>query len=141
MNFVDVGASAVGTKVLRLTSTDMQGEIDVPIAQNVASVDGPHKLGIRPDNIELVDKGEGHIAGQVTLVERLGTESQVHIILDNNQTFTVIARGTHPAAVGDRVYLKFPAQHCHVFDDDGQAYPRQLDAETRSLIDRQKSAA
>lgn len=139
MNFLDVSAKISGEKELTVSAKELSGEIKVALEAAASDVAGPHTLGIRPDNIELVAQDEAHMSGQVLLVERLGTESQVHIKLENGQTFVAIARGTHPAATGDRVYLKFPAQHCHIFNGEGQAYPRELDAETRSLIDRQKS--
>ena len=141
MNFLDVEARALDGAHIRLAGQSLNHSITVELDNAVSSVQpGSHTLGIRPDNVELVDAENAHVHGQVALVERLGTESQVHLTLDNAKPFTVITRGTHPVVAGERVHLKFPAQHCHVFNSVGEALPRALDAETRSLIDRQKQS-
>ncbi|WP_299346543.1 ABC transporter ATP-binding protein [uncultured Maritalea sp.] len=141
MNFLKVDARTVGARQIEISgqslglpiTVEMRSELKEPSA-------GQHTLGVRPDNIEFVSEADAHVHGQVVLVERLGTESQVHLTLDDGQQFTVITRGTHPVVANDRVHLRFPAQHCHIFNPEGEAIPRALDAETRSLIDRQKGS-
>lgn len=141
MNFLSVDATLEGARSVRLGGDELNSTIDVALNVPISEMQkSGHILGIRPDNVELVAEHEAHVHGQVVLVERLGTESQVHLNLDNGQSFTIITRGTHPVSSGERVHLKFPAQHCHIFDAAGEALPRALDAETRSLIDRQKQS-
>ncbi len=141
MNFLDVDASQKNAGNVGLSGQSLNPEIVVELERPIADFQGgTHTLGIRPDNVELVAEQDAHVHGKVVLVERLGTESQVHLTLDNGQPFTIITRGTHPVASGERVHLNFPAQHCHIFNAEGEALPRALDAETRSLIDRQKQS-
>ena len=51
---------------------------------------------------------------------------------------TAVVRGTHPVANGETVHLRLPAQHCYLFDAEGKAVPRRLDAETQALITNEK---
>ena len=95
-------------------------------------------LGIRPDRVEIVPAGEGELVGAVRLVERLGTESHVHLSLEDGRAFTAVVRGTHPVANGETVHLRLPAQHCYLFDAEGRAVRRRLDAETEALIVNEK---
>lgn len=142
MNFVEVNVAQENATNLRVSSSKLTGEITISLAMHCAlrGAGERHTLGIRPDDAELVEAGQAHVSGHVDLVERLGTESQVHITLDDGASFTVITRGTHPIANDERVYIRFPNEHCHIFDADGMAYPRALNGETRSLIEKQKSS-
>ncbi|WP_109314472.1 ABC transporter ATP-binding protein [Pseudovibrio ascidiaceicola] len=142
MNMMKVNASAINEMSIALTSESISGSILFQLSAPVQQVPNqPHTFGIRPENVGLVGEADSHMSGNVELVERLGTESQVHVRLDSGQGITVVTRGTHPVNMGDRVHLNFPAEHCHLFDPEGEAYPRQLDGETRSLIERQETAA
>jgi multiple sugar transport system ATP-binding protein len=142
MNFMSVNVVQDGASVLTASSTKLKSNISIELAKSadLRGAGREHTLGIRPDDAELVSEELAHVSGQVQLVERLGTESQVHITLDDGAEFTAITRGTHPIANGERVHIKFPSEHCHIFDADGMAYPRALNGETRSLIEKQKSS-
>jgi len=92
----------------------------------------------RPGTSERGPAGAGAVAGSVRLVERLGTESHVHISLDDGRAITAVVRGTHPVVNGEAVHLRLPPQHCYLFDADGKAVRRHLDAETQALIHHEK---
>ncbi|KZL01522.1 Maltose/maltodextrin import ATP-binding protein MalK [Pseudovibrio sp. Ad5] len=142
MNMMKVNANAINEMNVALTSESISGSISFQLSAPVQQVpDQPHTFGIRPENVGLVEEAESHMSGNVELVERLGTESQVHVRLNSGQGLTAVTRGTHPVNMGDRVHLNFPAEHCHLFSPEGEAYPRKLDGETRSLIERQETAA
>ncbi|KZL28463.1 ABC transporter ATP-binding protein [Pseudovibrio sp. Ad37] len=142
MNMMKVNANAINEMSIALTSESISGSISFQLSTPVQQVpDQPHIFGIRPENVGLVEEANSHMSGNVELVERLGTESQVHVRLDSGQGLTAVTRGTHPVNMGDRVHLNFPAEHCHLFSPEGEAYPRKLDGETRSLIERQETAA
>ncbi|MBL9051689.1 MAG: sn-glycerol-3-phosphate ABC transporter ATP-binding protein UgpC [Tabrizicola sp.] len=92
----------------------------------------PVTLGIRPDRLELAS--EGQLSGTIRLAERLGTENHLHIDLATGGSVVVITDGTHPARARDKVQLRIPPSDAHVFDAEGKALPRRLDAATEALI-------
>jgi len=92
----------------------------------------PVTLGIRPDRLEIAS--EGQLPGTIRLAERLGTENHLHIDLSTGGQVVVITDGTHPARARDTVRLRIPPADAHVFDSNGQALPRKLDAATEALI-------
>ncbi len=142
MNLIKVNANIINEVSIALTSENLFGSISFQLSAPTQQVPAqPHIIGIRPENVRLVEESGSHMSGNVELVERLGTESQVHVRLGSGQGLTVVTRGTHPVNMGERVHLRFPAEHCHLFNPEGKAYPRQLDGETRSLIERQETAA
>ncbi len=99
----------------------------------------PVTLGIRPDRLEIAD--EGQLTGTIRLAERLGTENHLHIALSSGGSVVVITDGTHPARAGDQVKLRIPPADAHVFDADGIALPRRLDAATEALISEPEGPA
>ena len=139
MNFVEATVGALDGAHVTLSGGGLKQPV-VFEAEGAATLgrDGKVTLGIRPDKVEIVPAGEGALAGTVRLVERLGTESHVHLSLEDGHDFTAVVRGTHPVANGETVHLRLPAQHCYLFDAEGQAVRRRLDAETEALIVNEK---
>ncbi len=138
MNFFDVlGVSAEGSGIA-LSGGGLMRPLTFEADQPASRTSGKFTLGIRPDKIEIVNAGEGDIGGTVRLVERLGTESHVHISLEDGRAITAVVRGTHPVANGEMVHLRLPPQHCYLFDAEGNAVRRRLDAETQALVDHEK---
>ena len=137
MNFVEAEvARQEGTHI-----TLSGGGLKQPVvfeADTTPAIAGKVTLGIRPDRIEIVPASEGELAGTVRLVERLGTESHVHLSLEDGRDMTAVVRGTHPVANGETVHLCLPPQHCYLFDAEGRAVRRRLDAETEALIANEK---
>ena len=139
MNFVEATVAGQDGAAVMLSGAGLKQPV-VFEAEGVAALSGGSKvtLGIRPDKIEIVPAGEGALVGTVRLVERLGTESHVHLSLEDGRDFTAVVRGTHPVANGETVHLRLPAQHCYLFDAEGRAVRRRLDAETQALIVNEK---
>jgi multiple sugar transport system ATP-binding protein len=136
MNFLPVRRAAQTANSVTLTAPAIRGGITVPTATQGQALPpaGSVTLGIRPDRMQIVAEGDGHLAGTVKLMERLGTESHAHIDLADGTTLVIITDGTHPARAHDRVGIRIPGEHAHVFDDQGQAIRRALDPEAERLL-------
>ncbi|MDQ0322776.1 multiple sugar transport system ATP-binding protein [Pararhizobium capsulatum DSM 1112] len=139
MNFVEATIASLDAGRITLSGGGLKQAVTFE-AESATAMTAASKatLGIRPDKIEIVSAGEGELSGTVRLVERLGTESHVHIGLDDGRPMTAVVRGTHPVANGQAIHLRLPPQHCYLFDAEGQAVRRVLDAETQSLITNEK---
>jgi multiple sugar transport system ATP-binding protein len=81
-------------------------------------------VGIRPECLSL-GKASGALAfhGEVTLLERLGSEALAHVRLRGERNDTVIAKlaGDAPLATGAHITLSAQASACHLFDAAGNA--------------------
>ncbi len=77
-----------------------------------------HSLGIRPEALELTED-PGDLAGEVSHVERLGSETLIYVATSDHGLLTVRCFGQQAPAVGARLGLRLdPAQAFH-FDAAG----------------------
>ena len=139
MNFVEATVASQDGARITLTGGGLKQPVVFEAGSSPTFATGSKAtLGIRPDKIEIVSAGEGELTGTVRLVERLGTESHVHLSLEDGREMTAVVRGTHPVANGETVHLRLPPQHCYLFDAEGRAVRRRLDPETQALIHHEK---
>jgi multiple sugar transport system ATP-binding protein len=83
-------------------------------------------LGVRPEDLFLADDGavgSGVLRGEVSLLERLGGEAIVHVILGGAPGETLVAKLPGDVALAARqpVALRLNGATCHLFDQSGQA--------------------
>ena len=71
------------------------------------------KLGIRPQHLRLDAKGK--LAGKVTLVERLGTETIVELVTTSGTVFRFTSPDAPDLHVGDEAGFSFDADKAHLF--------------------------
>jgi multiple sugar transport system ATP-binding protein len=78
--------------------------------------DGPHVVGVRPEDLTVDDAG-GHVAATVILVEALGHERLLSCRLGGGERVVARLPGTgREYAEGDEVHLAAPAHRRHRFD-------------------------
>ena len=73
-------------------------------------------LGIRPEHLQILPAGQGHISGEVYVVEPMGREQVVDIRL-GERVLRAIAPPTFSAGIGDAVGIGFNVDRLHLFDD------------------------
>lgn len=95
-------------------------------------------FGIRPEHTEIVGgdaSGVGIIDGKVAYVEQLGEASFIYLTMEGlkeGQHVIVRQEGDTAISEGDTVHVRFPSQHCHLFNDQGKAYKRLIDISKQS---------
>ncbi len=77
------------------------------------------EIGIRPEHCEIVAAGEGNIDGKVHLVERLGSQTFVHVQTAMGAV-TVQAAAHIPIALGDQASVSIDASKAHLFNEQGE---------------------
>lgn len=82
-------------------------------------------LGIRPEHI-LIDP-QGAITGMVTISERLGAITLLHVRLTDGQMIVVQTGGDNTDRADTPIRLTLGEEHCHLFDADGMALAREAD--------------
>jgi multiple sugar transport system ATP-binding protein len=110
-----VEAGASGTMVA-LSSGQ---RTSVPVEAGTAHPGDSVTLGIRPEGLH-IDPG-GMIPAAVSLVERLGGLTLLHVKTDGDQEMTVQIEGSAPVRAHDQISLAVDAAACHLFDKAGQA--------------------
>ena len=94
------------------------GTIALPVPPGALQPGDSLTLGIRPEHIEVADGG---LAFAVTLTEQLGGNTVLYGTLPSGQPLVVQLVGQASIKRGDTLSVRFPPQHCHVFDQLGQA--------------------
>ncbi|MCQ3811960.1 MAG: ABC transporter ATP-binding protein [Acidimicrobiia bacterium] len=116
MNLVEV--SSEGTDGLRLGSLALP--LDEQTAHDLAALDaGDYTVGVRPEHLQLASEG---IAGEVTVVEELGSESYVHVTVEHQGgplLLVVRAEGETMTQRGDNVLISCRGP-VHVFAPNGE---------------------
>ncbi|NRA87348.1 MAG: sn-glycerol-3-phosphate ABC transporter ATP-binding protein UgpC [Rhizobiales bacterium] len=91
-------------------------EVDVSLALNEVA-----HFGIRPEHISIVGVNEGHAIGEADVVERLGSDSNIYVNVENIGQILVRYHGDISLEVGDKFGLKFNLDRSHLFDLNGMA--------------------
>jgi len=80
-------------------------------------------LGIRPEHLLLSEEGENQLSATVSLVERLGDHTLIHLAWQETQLVLRAANENTPQ-VGETISLTLLPQHCHLFDANDEALQR-----------------
>jgi multiple sugar transport system ATP-binding protein len=93
-------------------------------------------LGVRPEDAVLAGANEAAtFRGRVSVVERLGGETLVHLQLDGApEQFTLKVAGDIGIERGAPVGVRIDTSHCHVFDATGRSLGAETAATPRSGI-------
>lgn len=76
-------------------------------------------IGIRPEHIK-ISGTDGAWNGSVSLVERLGSDTIIHVKTDDGRILSVRETGQHDYTLGSALGLVPLEQHLHRFDLDGR---------------------
>ena len=94
--------------------------LNVPVESGAARRGDAVTLGIRPEGLHKAQ--DGVITADVTLVERLGGLTLLHIKAEGGQDMTVQIEGSDATKIQEQVRLGVDKGACHLFDKNGQAF-------------------
>jgi multiple sugar transport system ATP-binding protein len=80
---------------------------------------GAKTIGVRPEHLD-ISTSAGKWAGRVSVVERLGSDTFLHVTVDGHDQMTVRGPGEISLRHGDPVYLTPQADKAHRFGADGK---------------------
>ena len=102
--------------------------VDVPGATRSTLAGASLSLGIRPEHIAIGD-GDAVMVVTPSVVEYLGQQTIGYAPLPNrDETFCFVFSGTQMVEDDIPINVSFATSDCHLFDADGQALPRRVDA-------------
>ncbi len=80
---------------------------------------GVHAIGVRPEHLAVVSPAESDWRAQVSAVERLGSDTFLHLRSDKLGPLVARAGGDHAVEIGDEVGLRPDPARLHRFDASG----------------------
>jgi multiple sugar transport system ATP-binding protein len=107
---------------------DAGTHIYLPRVSPTLSVGDPVTLGIRPEHLDLAQPGQCQLAVTADVSERLGSDTFCHVVTDSREPLTLRIRGDLRSQYGERLNLLLDAQYCHLFDAQGVAVAKPLQA-------------
>ncbi|SEO46561.1 multiple sugar transport system ATP-binding protein [Halogranum amylolyticum] len=116
MNFLDVAVEDSGNAV-RLTQTEgpLDYQLSGDVAARVREADvSEFTLGIRPEDVEVVDGGPNAVETTVGVVEPIGSDNYLH--LDVGTDFIARVDSDVEPASGDVIQITFDQSDLHLFD-------------------------
>ncbi|WP_336366796.1 maltose/maltodextrin ABC transporter ATP-binding protein MalK [Marinobacter sp. C2H3] len=124
MNFIDCTVTAASSQSV---SVRLPGDLNLTLPVNGGALtDGETvTLGIRPEHLTENEESDLYLQGEVTVVERLGYQTLVHLDVANvDGVLTMRTDGGNPVQEGGQMTLGLSATRCHLFQQDGTACPR-----------------
>ena len=115
-----IGESTALPVVVRAGRVEFEGQaLSVP-ASEVS--DGPARLLVRPQDVELVDAASGVVVGDVVAMRRSGSNRRIDVCVGADRSrIEALVSPQHEIAVGDRVGLAF-RRHA-LFPDEAPVAP------------------
>jgi multiple sugar transport system ATP-binding protein len=128
MNFVKGKVLSVDARGVTVDYGEAK-PVAIPVGGGIAGVGDTVTLGIRPEHL-----GEGGgfglpLTGTVEAVELLGEASFVHVRREDGTALIARSPGDSQAQIGAKVTVSTGADHLHLFDTEGQAFPRHSKAD------------
>ncbi len=101
----------------------------LPLPPLLAAPGRSLRIGVRPQDLRLVEPEKGTLCARVEVVEALGGTRIVHAALDSGVRVSVVEAGTAPSRRGERVGIEVPHERLHVFDaESGRRVNAEPDA-------------
>ncbi|HEY0212547.1 MAG TPA: ABC transporter ATP-binding protein [Paenirhodobacter sp.] len=79
---------------------------------------GAHVIGIRPEDW-VISRTEGRVKGRVTVAEHLGSDTYLHITLEDGNHIVARSPGEFPVIVGEELFLTGAEGRIYKFDEQG----------------------
>ncbi|GEA50712.1 maltose/maltodextrin import ATP-binding protein MalK [Vibrio inusitatus NBRC 102082] len=124
MNFISVHAIEASAEHVKV-ELENKTAFNIPVDGSTVNVGDRMSLGIRPEHLLMSDSSEATIEGEVTIVEKLGQETQVYLSVESADTDINFRQpDTLQVEPGDKYAIGIDPKRCHLFHDDGRACRR-----------------
>lgn len=127
MNFLDSTVTQITSKGVTVTINETNETVHANISSQQLSVGESVTLGIRPEhilvNVNKSDEYHSILHRKITLIERLGEQTYLHLATSTDNSMMVKVHGNSLLNPKDDIQLSVPAEYCHIFTADGLAVP------------------
>jgi multiple sugar transport system ATP-binding protein len=119
MNLLSGRIDSVGAGTVVISGHDM-ARVEVAADADAFAVGDSVTLGMRPQQLDLGESGS--LVGQVVLVERLGSETNVSVNLPSGANILAVLEGDRVLQPGQVVTFGFAPSQAVIFDKSGRAH-------------------
>lgn len=123
MNFLTVEALEASANGVSVRSPDF-GTALIPVVGDKVRPGDLLALGIRPESVRVGEGCTATLRGQTSLVERLGHETFIEVVMAGGHTVTALVDGKTLIEMCVDVTIGFDPVECHLFDSSGDALRR-----------------
>ncbi len=124
MNFLPVTVKAAEKDRVQVELTG-QTMFWLPVDGTGVTAGDDMVLGIRPEHLLNVGNADHQLSGEIQVVEQLGNETHIHLLLNGLETQLVYRHHDVAEVVEGTAYqVGLPAARCHLFHADGHACTR-----------------
>ncbi|MFC0178754.1 maltose/maltodextrin ABC transporter ATP-binding protein MalK [Thorsellia kenyensis] len=126
MNFLPVKVTAIEPDRLEVElPSPNKKRAWIPVDTTGVKPDSIVSLGIRPEHLLPAELGDVTLEGNITVVEQLGNETQIHIDIPSIKS-QLVYRQNDVILVeeGTEFSVGLPLHRCHIFKEDGTACRR-----------------
>ena len=131
MNFLN-GKLVEATSSHARIELDAGNSVTIPVDASNGQAGSTVTVGVRPEDLGKA-QGDFSLPMQVNVAERLGGSSYLYGHCGGMDNFVVQRSGLDPSTSGDAVDIVVSQEDCHVFGDDGHAFPRLTSAGRQSV--------
>ena len=136
MNFLTVEALEASANGVSVRSPDF-GTALIPVVGDKVRPGDLLTLGIRPESVRVGEGCTATLRGQTSLVERLGHETFIEVVMAGGHTVTALVDGKTLIEMCVDVTIGFDPVECHLFDSSGDALRR---LQVPEIADYQRAA-
>jgi multiple sugar transport system ATP-binding protein len=119
MNLVPVTVSDAQKDKVTVQSDNVR-QVVFPVSMHDLKAGDELVLGIRPQHMTIVESG-GSIVGKVEVVEHLGDETVLNVLLPAGDAVIVTVQGTARVKLGETLELDLVSEEAHLFLTSGPA--------------------
>ena len=123
MNFLTVEAVEASRDGVTVRSPDL-GTVLIPVVGDKVRPGDSLTLGVRPESVRVGEGRDASLRGQTSLVERLGHETFIEVVMAGGHTVTALVDGKTLIEVCVEATIGFDSAECHLFDGAGEAFRR-----------------
>lgn len=117
-----VPAEAIGLEGDALVVRILASGVNLRIPRQ-GSRQGKVTIGVRPEDCTLCPPEEGHMAGEILQVERLGSDTFAFVECGSEEPVAVRVNPGRDVPTGSNVGVTFDSARCHLFDESGITLP------------------
>ncbi|MFA0698893.1 TOBE domain-containing protein, partial [Vibrio sp. 10N.222.49.C9] len=114
MNFISIHALEATAEYVKV-ELENKVAFNIPVDGTTVNVGDRMSLGIRPEHLLMSDSSEATIEGEVTIVEKLGQETQVYLSVESADTDINFRQpDTLQVEPGDKYAIGIDPKRCHL---------------------------
>ena len=80
------------------------------------------QLGVRPENVSILQSSAGGVNAKALVVERLGDRTMIYAELADGTSIAAQDKGSSEVRVGDTISLEVAGETAHLFDEDERGH-------------------